>query len=60
MNTTIVNIIAVVLSKVFSALSPTIRGAISDFINNLHTKALDTENPIDDLFTGILKDILDV
>ena len=56
----ILKIVAIVLGPFLKIISPMIKEALTDVLQKLYLKAYDTPNPIDDLFVGMLLDLLDI
>jgi len=59
-NKRLLSIIGLVLRPILRALTPRIEEEMEDFIVRLHMRALETENEIDDMFTGLLLDLFDI
>ena len=53
-------IIGIVLGPMLRAITPIIKDAMEDSLLNLYSKAEETENPIDDIFVGLLLDLLSI
>jgi len=56
----VIKIIMSMLGPILSLISPVIKAALSEFLIELYKKALATENPWDDMFIGMLLDILGI
>ncbi|KKN04656.1 hypothetical protein LCGC14_1095240 [marine sediment metagenome] len=50
--------IATLLRQIVTQMSPAIRTALVDFVNNLDEAAQKTDNPWDDVAVGLLKLVL--
>jgi len=58
--TAFVRIAALVLAPVLRALTPVIEDELEKFLLKLYDRAEKTDNPLDDMFVGMLLDILDI
>jgi len=56
----VVKIVMLVLSPLLGLLSPMIRDALKKAVSDLYLKALETENPFDDLLLGFAMDLLGI
>jgi hypothetical protein len=56
----ILNLIVSVLGPLISLLTPQIKEALTEFVQNLYDKAQATDNPVDDVFVRFLAALLDV
>lgn len=56
----VIKIIAIILSPLLAVVSPMIKKFLGEQLQDLHRKALATDNPVDDLFTGLLLDLLSI
>jgi hypothetical protein len=56
----ILNLIVSVLGPLISLLTPQIKDALTEFVQNLYDKAQGTDNPVDDVFVRFLAALLDV
>jgi len=59
-NRRLINLIGIILMPVLRALTPRIEEELEEFLLKMHTKALETDNPIDDMFTGLALDLFDI
>ncbi len=59
-NRRIISLIGIILMPVLRALTPRIEEEMEKFLLMIHGKALETDNPIDDMFTGFLLDMFDI
>lgn len=49
-----------IFSKLLRIATPEIRDSVCETLFKLNQKAMETDNPIDDLITGLLLDIFEV
>lgn len=54
----LIKIFMSILSPILEVISPTIKAELNAFLTELYLKALSTPNAWDDLFVGMLLDIL--
>lgn len=54
----IIQIFSGMLGPVIGLISPVIKAALNELLTELYKKALATDNPWDDMFIGLLLDIL--
>ncbi len=59
-NRRLINIIGMILMPVLRAMTPVIERELEEFLLKMHAKALKTDNPVDDMFTGFLLDMFDI
>ncbi len=56
----IIKIVSWLLVPILRAVSPLIEEELEKFMVKLYKKAVETENPLDDLLVGFLLDMLDI
>ena len=56
--TWLINLVAPLLSQMIKMVSPAIIAELNEFATDLYLKSIKTPNPWDDMFTGVLLDIL--
>jgi len=49
-----------IITMVITVMSPELRKALVDMVNNLDVQAKKTSNPLDDILVGLLKSILSI
>lgn len=54
----ILEVIGKVVIPILNLITPEIKDALNKFLTDLYLKALKTSNPWDDLFIGMLLDVL--
>jgi len=58
--TGVIAFLATLLKPIIRVVTPTVKDELQDFLRKWHAKNLETENPWDDLLSGILVEIFDV
>lgn len=53
-------VLAFIFRPLLKIMTPKIEEALEKFVLDLYRKALETDNPVDDLVVGFLLDILDI
>lgn len=56
----VIKVIILLLTPILRAITPTLERELEAFLMRFYKKALTTENPIDDLFAGLLLNIFDI
>ena len=56
----IVRLLQVVLGPLLKAVTPLIKDGLKEVLQKLYVKAEATPNPIDDIFVGLLLDLLSI
>lgn len=54
----IIRIVAIVLGPMLRAVTPLVKEALQEGLDHVYEEAVETDNPIDDLFMGFVYEIL--